>query len=57
MLIGLSTAICQFAFAFGPVVLGLMRDFTGGYFAALVLCIILNLIAASIVIFRPKAVV
>ena len=56
MLIGLSTAICQFAFAFGPVVLGLMRDFTGGYFAALVLCIILNLIAASIVIFRPKPV-
>jgi MFS family permease len=57
MLIGLSTAICQFAFAFGPVVLGLMRDFSGGYFAALILCIVLNLIAASIVIFRPKPVV
>lgn len=56
MLIGLSTAICQFAFAFGPVVLGLMRDFTGGYFAALILCIVLNLIAAGIVIFRPKPV-
>lgn len=56
MLIGLSTAICQFAFAFGPVVLGLMRDISGGYSAALILCIILNLIAASIVISRPKPV-
>lgn len=54
MLIGLSTAICQFAFAFGPVILGVMHDLSGGYFAALMLCIVLNLIAASIVVFPSK---
>lgn len=54
MLIGLSTAISQFTYAFGPGLLGFVRDATGGYTAALLVCIALNLIAAVIVLLRPK---
>ena len=43
MLIGLSTGISQFTYAFGPGLLGLVRDATGGYGAALAVCIALNL--------------
>ena len=35
MLIGLSTGISQFTYAFGPGLLGLVRDATGSYGAAL----------------------
>jgi MFS family permease len=54
MLIGLSTAISQFTYAFGPGLLGLVRDATGGYGAALGICIALNLAAAAIVLKRPR---
>jgi MFS family permease len=55
MLVGLSTAIGQFTFAWGPGLLGLIRDATGSYAAALVLCMVLDLIAAGIVLVRlPK---
>jgi MFS family permease len=47
MLVGLSTAIGQFTYAFGPGVLGVVRDATGGYTAALALCIALQLAAAG----------
>jgi cyanate permease len=47
MLVGLSTAIGQFTYAFGPGLLGVVRDATGGYTAALVLCIALQLAAAG----------
>jgi MFS family permease len=53
MLIGLSTAISQFTYAFGPGLLGLVRDLSGTYAASLFLCIILNLTAAVIVLRRP----
>jgi cyanate permease len=53
LLIGLSTAVSQFTYAFGPVALGLVRDATGGYAAALALCIGLNLLAALVVLRRP----
>jgi cyanate permease len=53
MLIGLSTAITQFTYAFGPGLLGLVRDLSGGYTAPLLLCVALNLIAAAIVVRRP----
>jgi predicted MFS family arabinose efflux permease len=52
MLIGLSTAITQFTYAFGPGLLGLVRDATGGYGAVLGVCIALNLIAAAILMRR-----
>jgi len=53
MLVGLSTAITQFTYAFGPGLLGLIRDLTGGYTAPLLLCVALNLIAAAIVLRPP----
>jgi MFS family permease len=52
MLIGLSTAITQFTYAFGPGLLGLMRDASGGYGAVLCLCIALNIAAAALVLMR-----
>jgi predicted MFS family arabinose efflux permease len=55
MLMGLSTGISQFTYAFGPGLLGLVRDATGGYGAALAVCIALNLIAAAIVLRPPRA--
>jgi MFS family permease len=54
MLIGLSTAISQFVFAFGPGLIGLVRDWSGGYRAALLLCVALDLVAAAIVLRPPK---
>jgi MFS family permease len=50
MLIGLSTAIGQFTYAFGPGLLGVIRDVTGGYGAALALCMVLEIVAAGLVI-------
>jgi MFS family permease len=55
MLIGLSTAITQFTYAFGPGLLGLVRDLSGGYTAPVFLCVALNLLAAAIVIRRPRS--
>jgi cyanate permease len=53
LLIGLSTAISQFVFAFGPGLIGLVRDWSGGYRAALLLCVALDLVAAAIVLRPP----
>ena len=55
MLIGLSTAVSQFTYAFGPGTLGLLRDAGGSYAAPIALCITLNLIAAIIVVKGPRA--
>jgi MFS family permease len=56
MLIGLSTAVSQFTYAFGPGVLGLLRDVTDGYDVPIALCITLNLAAAIVVLKgRPAA--
>jgi cyanate permease len=55
MLIGLSTAISQFTYAFGPGLLGVVRDASGGYAAALMVGMALNLTAAVIVLRRPAA--
>jgi MFS family permease len=54
MLVALSTAIGQFTYAFGPGLLGVVHDLTGGYAAALALCVALELVAAAIVLLhRP----
>jgi cyanate permease len=53
VLIGLSTGIGQFTYAFGPGLVGLVRDAAGGYAAALLLCIALNLAAAALALRRP----
>jgi MFS family permease len=55
MLIGLSTGIGQLTYAFGPGLLGVVRDASGGYAAALALCIALKLTAAATVLRRPRA--
>jgi MFS family permease len=55
MLIALLTAIVQFTYAFGPGVLGLVRDATGDYVAALAVCTALNLAAAAVILIRPAA--
>jgi MFS family permease len=52
MLVGFSTAIGQFTYAFGPGLLGLLRDSSGGYAAPLLLCAALDAAAAGIVLVR-----
>jgi predicted MFS family arabinose efflux permease len=54
VVMGLATAIATFIGAFGPAILGLMRDLSGGYGAALALCLTLKLAAASIVLLRGR---
>jgi cyanate permease len=50
LLIGLSTAIGQFTYAFGPGLLGVVRDATGSYVLPLALCMSLEIAAAGMVI-------
>jgi MFS family permease len=54
MLIGLSWAISQFTYAFGPGLLGLVRDLTGGYGAPLALCVALKIVAVALILLRPR---
>jgi cyanate permease len=49
---GLSTAICGIVSAFGPGIVGFVRGATGGYTAALILCLTLQLVSAAIVLRR-----
>jgi cyanate permease len=51
--LGLSTAICGIVSAFGPGVVGYVRSASGGYGAALMLCLTLQLVSAAIVLRRP----
>ncbi len=50
MLVGLSTAVGQFVYAFGPGLLGLVRDTTGNYSASLALCMLLEIAAAAVIL-------
>jgi MFS family permease len=50
LLIGLSTAIGQFTYAFGPGLLGVVRDATGSYIAPLALCMALEIAAAGMIV-------
>ena len=51
--VGMVTATTQVAFAFGPSLLGVLRDICGDYSSALVSCIAAELIGAIIVLRRP----
>ena len=53
LVLGLSTAIGQIAYALSPMLLGLVRDLTGGYRATLAACIVLQTAAALLVLRRP----
>ena len=52
--IGLSSMVGQATLAFGPTLLGLARDATGSYDAAIGLCIALQLVAAALVLVRRQ---
>ncbi len=56
LVVGLSSMVGQATLAFGPTMLGLARDATGSYGAALGLCMALQLAGAAIVLVvrRPK---
>lgn len=50
---GLGTSISGVVSAFGPGIVGLVRSFTGNYTTAFALCVVLDLVAAGIVLWRP----
>jgi MFS family permease len=50
VLVSLVTAICQFTYAFGPGLVGLLRDVSGSYSVPFYFCVALQLIAAAIVL-------
>jgi MFS family permease len=54
MVLGLSTAIGTFAGALGPGLIGLIRDVTGNYAAALLVCMALKLVGGSFVLIRKR---
>lgn len=51
---GLGTSISSVVSAFGPGFVGLVRSLTGGYAVPLTLCLVLDLVAAAIVLWRPR---
>ena len=52
-LVGLVVAINQFTFAFGPSLVGVLRDWTGAYGPALGVCAALQAIAAGLILLGP----
>ena len=54
-IVALSTAVVQILYAFGPGLLGLLRDAFGGYAVPLAVCLGLNLLASLVVLMRPRA--
>lgn len=54
VLISLNTAINQVTYAFGPGVVGLLHDLSGGYALPFYLCIALEVAAAALIIVRRK---
>jgi cyanate permease len=54
-LISLITAINQVTFAFGPGVIGLLRDLSGSYALPFYCCIGAELIAAALIMLGARA--
>jgi predicted MFS family arabinose efflux permease len=52
VLISLNTAINQVTYAFGPGVVGALRDWSGGYALPFYLCIALEVLAAALILVR-----
>ena len=50
---GLGTSISGIVSAFGPGIVGLVRSVTGNYTTAFALCVVLDLVAAGVVLWRP----
>jgi MFS family permease len=53
-IVALSTAVVQILYAFGPGLLGVLRDAFAGYGVPLAVCMALNLAAAVVVLMRPR---
>jgi MFS family permease len=53
-IVALSTAVVQILYAFGPGLLGILRDAFGGYGVPLGVCMALNLAAAVVILLRPR---
>lgn len=49
VLISLNTAVTQVTYAFGPGVIGVLRDLTGSYTVPFIMCIALELSAAALI--------
>ena len=54
LLVGLSVAINQVIYAFGPGVVGWLRDFSGSYTESLILCIVMQCLAAVIILIPSR---
>jgi MFS family permease len=54
VLISLLTAVTQVTYAFGPGVIGALRDLSGSYTLPFYGCIVLELVAAALVMIRGK---
>jgi MFS family permease len=54
VLVALQTAIAQVTYAFGPGVIGVLRDLSGSYTVPFYACIALELIAAVLIMIRGK---
>ncbi|WP_061020652.1 MFS transporter [Bradyrhizobium sp. CCH5-F6] len=54
VLISLNTAINQVTYAFGPGVVGALRDWSGGYSLPFYLCIALEVMAAALIMVRGR---
>jgi MFS family permease len=52
-LVGLAVGINQFTFAFGPSLVGVIRDWAGAYGPALTVCMALQAVAAIVVVLGP----
>jgi MFS family permease len=52
--IGLSTAVGQFAFALAPALLGMIRDLMGSYASVLLACIALQLCGSILILARAR---
>ncbi len=50
---GLGTSISGIVSAFGPGIIGLVRSLTGNYTTAFAMCVVLDLVAAGVVLWRP----
>jgi cyanate permease len=55
VIVALAWAVNQFTYAFGPGLVGALRDVTGNYVAPLVLLAALDIAAAVLILLRPAA--
>jgi cyanate permease len=53
-IVALSTAVMQTLYAFGPGLLGVLRDVSGSYGVPLAVCMGLNLMASALILMRSR---